>query len=417
MRTLPSCVPSSAASIRGPSSSPRSASQSPRNTGEPRLRPLPALTTGHRPAASRRGASGGKQGDHPSLGYSASQGSLGSGATLAGLGFGPAAAAGGKPQLGAHNVSVPRDAVKTLAWICVAAAAAACIWVVEGRQRGLEFVTGYIIEYSLSVDNLFVFLLVFRFFKVPREAQEAVLFWGILGAMLLRGAMIVVGKALTARFAWVTFGFAALLLYSAGKLLFTDEEDEDDVENNKIVRFVRRILPVHDHYSGSRFFVREGGRLYATPLMVVLVTIELSDVVFAMDSVPAVLGISNDPLVIYASNIFAVMGLRSLFFVISDAIASLRFLRQSLAIVLGFVGVKMLSSLAGRDFDVIISLSVIVGTLVVGISLSYAFPTQSATKSTDDDVEQQRPLSQSRSLGENSPEWLNQSLGEGSSSV
>lgn len=336
-------------------------------------------------------------------------GALGSLAALAA----PAGAAGKAPA--PHSVS--RDAAKTVAWICVAACAAAAIAAASGRTRALEFVTGYVIEYSLSVDNLFVFLLVFRFFKVPRDAQEAVLFWGILGAMLLRGAMIVVGKALTARFAWVTFGFAALLIYSAAKLIWEDDDGDEDVQNNRIVRLVRRVLPVHDQYCGSRFFVRENGRLYATPLFVVLVTIELSDVVFAMDSVPAVLGISNDPLVIYASNIFAIMGLRSLFFVISDAIAALRFLRQSLAIVLGFVGIKMLASLAGRGFDVLYSLAFIVGTLAVGITLSYIFPAPDAAKPVDDDIESHHHLAQSRSLGDCSGEWPLTSLGEGTSSV
>jgi tellurite resistance protein TerC len=272
---------------------------------------------------------------------------------------------------------------------------------VEGRRRALEFVTGYIVEYSLSVDNLFVFLLVFRFFKVPREAQEAVLFWGILGAMVLRGVMIVLGKALTLRFAWVTFGFAALLLYSAGKLLWGEEDDDgDDLENNKIVRAVRRLLPVHDHYFGDRFFVVDDGKLYATPLMVVLVTVELSDVVFAMDSVPAVLGVSSDPVVIYASNMFAVMGLRSLFFVISDAISNLRFLRQSLAVVLGFVGVKMLASLAGHEFDVVLSLAVIVGTLLLGVGLSYVFPPPAPPPAYHDPESQLVHLAHSQSAGD-----------------
>lgn len=367
-------------------------------------------TTSHRPLP-RRSSSGGRLASR--LAETASHGALGALGTLAGLA--PSGAGGKAPASPPHSVS--RDVVKTVAWICVAAAAAATIAAADGRTRALEFVTGYVIEYSLSVDNLFVFLLVFRFFKVPRDAQEAVLFWGILGAMLLRGAMIVVGKALTARFAWVTFGFAALLIYSAAKLLWEDEDEDEDVENNRIVRFVRRVLPVHDQYCGSRFFVRENGRLYATPLFVVLVTIELSDVVFAMDSVPAVLGISNDPVVIYASNIFAVMGLRSLFFVISDAISALRFLRQSLAVVLGFVGVKMLSSLAGRDFDVMFSLAFIVGTLAVGITLSYIFPTPASVKPVDDDIESQQRLAESRSLGDRSAEWPLRSLGEGSSSV
>lgn len=288
---------------------------------------------------------------------------------------------------GAEKARVRWDLVKTLAWVSVAAVAAGVIAAVEGRDRALEFVAGYVVEYSLSVDNLFVFLLVFRFFKVPREAQEAVLFWGILGAMLLRGVMIVLGKTLAARFAWVSAAFAALLLYSAAKLLLEDDDAEEDLENNRIVALVRRALPVHDRYHADRFFVFDDGKLYATPLAVVLVTIELSDVVFAMDSVPAVLGISRDPVVIYASNIFAVMGLRSLFFVISDAIANLRFLRQSLAVVLGFVGVKMLAALAGREFDVLYSLAFIVLALATGVAASLAFPAADARPPAFEDPE------------------------------
>jgi tellurite resistance protein TerC len=282
--------------------------------------------------------------------------------------------------------SLRADIVKTFGWVMVAAAAAVAIGLARGRKRALEFVTGYIVEYSLSVDNLFVFLLIFKYFKVPRDAQETVLFWGILGAMVLRGIMIVLGKALTDRFEWLTLGFAALLLYSAAKLLVEDEDDDHDpshLDNNRVVRFSKRVLPVADHYCGDRFFVVSDGRILATPLMVVLISIELSDVVFAMDSVPAVLGISNDAFVIYASNVFAVMGLRSLYFVIADALTNLRFLSKALACILGFIGGKMIAAVVGFDLDVVVSLLVVLSFLVAGIALSVAFPAAAHLPTSD----------------------------------
>lgn len=269
---------------------------------------------------------------------------------------------------------VATHAWRTAFWILVAAAAAVAIAVTMGRVRALEFITGYVVEYSLSVDNLFVFLLIFKYFKVPKDAQEKVLLWGILGAMVLRGIMIVLGKALVHRFEWVGVCFAALLLYSAFKLLMEDEEEDECLDNNRVVRFSKRVLPVADRYMGDRFFIVENGHVLASPLMVVLVAIELSDVVFALDSVPAVLGISNDTFVIYSSNILAIMGLRSLFFVLSDAIGNLRFLRQALAIVLGFIGAKMICAWAGYDLSVGFSLAFVACTLGAGIALSVALP-------------------------------------------
>lgn len=277
--------------------------------------------------------------------------------------------------------SLKNDVLKTVAWILVAVVAAASMWRLKGRNSGLEFVTGYIVEYSLSVDNLFVFLLIFRYFKVPREIQERVLVLGIFGAMALRGIMIIFGEWLTKRFEWVSLCFAALLLYSAVKLLLEGDEDDEDLDNNRIVRFSKRLLPLSDRYHGDQFFIFDNGRVLATPLMVVLISIELSDVVFAMDSVPAVLGISKDPYVIYSSNILAVMGLRSLFFVISDAICELRFLRQSLALVLGFVGAKMIAAFMGKNLGVFPSLMFVVCTLVAGITLSLIFPSPSSQNS------------------------------------
>lgn len=266
------------------------------------------------------------------------------------------------------------DLVKTLAFVGLAGVVAAGFGYFEGVQRALEFVTGYIVEYSLSVDNLFVFLLIFEFFKVPRDSQERVLSYGILGAIVFRGIMIVLGETLTHRFKPVSVGFAAILLYSAAKLLFEDNDEEEDLEQNSIVRFARKLLPFTDHYDGHKFFTMENGLRLATPLMLVLISVELSDVVFALDSVPAVLGISQDTKVVYLSNIMAIMGLRNLYFLLSDVISGLRFLRPSLAIVLGFVGAKMIAGVAGYEVGTVQSLLVILGTLAGGVSLSLAFP-------------------------------------------
>lgn len=290
----------------------------------------------------------------------------------------PAAPHAAHPHLAQSPRSgVTADVLWTLAFVGLAATVAAGVAVVKGLDSGLEFLTAYIVEYSLSVDNLFVFLLIFNFFQVPRKAQLRVLSYGIGGAVVMRGVMIAVGEALTKRFHVVSLAFAGLLLFSAAKLLLEgDSDEEEDLEQNSVVKFSRSLLPFADHYDGERFFTMKDGAKLATPLMLVLLSVEFSDVVFALDSVPAVLGISEDTLVIYVSNILAIMGLRNLFFVLSDAIGDLRFLRQSLAVVLGFVGAKMIAGVAGYHIDVLPSLGVVVGTLATGVGLSFAFPGQ-----------------------------------------
>lgn len=278
------------------------------------------------------------------------------------------------------KAGVASDVYKTIAWVAAAGAVAAGVAYWLGSERALEFVAAYVVEYSLSVDNLFVFLLLFQYFQVPRQLQTRVLNYGIVGAMTLRGIMIVAGEALTQRFEWVTLGFAGILLFSAAKLLFAGGEEEEDVENNAIVKFARGLLPFSDSYDGDRFFTTPAagqpgaGTRLATPLMLVLLSVELSDVVFALDSVPAVLGISNNTFVIYSSNIMAILGLRSLFFVLADAIGDLRFLQPALAVVLGFVGAKMIGGVAGYEVGILPSLGVIGTTLGGGVAASVLFP-------------------------------------------
>lgn len=266
------------------------------------------------------------------------------------------------------------DIQATLGWIAAAGIVAAFMFQSKGSEAALQFVTAYIVEYSLSVDNLFVFLLIFNYFRVSRKSQARVLTYGIAGAVLFRAVMIVAGEALTRRFKVVTVAFAALLLYSAGNILFSGDDEEEDVSNSPIVKFASRLLPFSNEFDGDNFFTKIDGKSFATPLMLVLLSVEFSDVVFALDSVPAVLGISDDTLIIYLSNIFAIAGLRNLFFVLADSIGDLRFLPQALAIVLAFVGSKMIGGVAGYEIGIAPSLSVVVGTLAGGIGLSLAFP-------------------------------------------
>lgn len=276
------------------------------------------------------------------------------------------------------------DPKVTLGWIGVAMAVAAGIAKWKGSEAGLQFVTAYVLEYSLSVDNLFVFLLIFNYFRVPLASQGRVLGYGIGGALIMRGIMILAGSELTHRFHFVTLGFAALLIYSAVKLLLEGDEDDEDLSKSGIVRFARKLLPFTDAYDGDRFFTKIDGASFATPLMLVLLSVELSDVIFALDSVPAVLGISDDTAVIYLSNILAVAGLRNLFFILSESIGGLRFLPQSLAIVLGFVGCKMIAGVGGYEVGIVQSLSVVVGTLVAGVGLSVALPEEGGDAETMD---------------------------------
>jgi tellurite resistance protein TerC len=259
----------------------------------------------------------------------------------------------------------------------------------RAREAAMEFFAAYLIEYSLSVDNLFVFLLLFSAFKVPQQYQHRVLFWGIFGAVVLRAIFIFAGTALLTRFHFLIYVFGAFLLFTGIKLIIPGGDDEDDdVSDNKVVLFAKRFIRVHDHYDGHKFFTLVNGVRLATPLFLVLVCVELSDVVFALDSIPAVFGVSLDPFIVYTSNIFAILGLRSLFFLLSGALWGLRFLKPALGVVLGFVGLKMCLPLvqeavrlAGLDANLVpvhvptpVSLAVVGGMLGIGIGASILFP-------------------------------------------
>jgi len=240
----------------------------------------------------------------------------------------------------AHAVSIREAAIWSGVWIALSLAFGAWIWHARGPQAGLEFLTGYLIEKSLSVDNLFVFALVFAYFKVEPKSQHRVLFWGILGALLLRGLFILGGAALIDRFHWILYLFGAFLILTGVKMARSGEV-EIHPEKNPLLRLAKRFLPVASEGRDGHFFVRQGGKLLATPLFLVLVLIESSDLMFAVDSIPAIFAVTRDPFLVYTSNVFAILGLRSLYFVLAGVIAKFVFLKLGLALVLVFVGVKM----------------------------------------------------------------------------
>jgi tellurite resistance protein TerC len=247
----------------------------------------------------------------------------------------------------------------TAVWVSLAVAFGLGIWgfaadksgvdgaVITSRTSAMEFFAAYLVEYSLSIDNLFVFLLLFSAFKVNKDDQHRVLFWGIFGAVLLRAIFIFAGTALLQQFHFLIYLFGAFLVFTGIKLMMPGGDDEEgDISDNFVVKTAKRFMRVSDQYDGNKFFTVQNGVKMATPLFLVLVTVELSDIVFALDSIPAVFGISLDPFIVYTSNIFAIMGLRALFFLLAGALWGLRFLKPALGVVLAFVGVKMLLPLA-----------------------------------------------------------------------
>ena len=272
----------------------------------------------------------------------------------------------------AHEVR-PREAgIWTAVWVALALLFAAGLYVVENRHVALTFLTGYVIEESLSVDNIFVMVLIFEYFRVPKSVQHRVLFYGILGALLMRGLFIVAGTALIARFHWVLYVFGGLLIVTGVRMARKQDEGFEG-ERSPIVRAVRRILPVSAEYHGSRFFVTEGGRRVATPLLLVLVLVEMTDLIFAIDSIPAIFGVTTDPFVVFTSNIFAVLGLRSLYFLLAAVVDRFHLLKYGLAVILSFVGFKMLTE-RFLEIDIVLSLSIILTVLAVSIFASLLWP-------------------------------------------
>jgi tellurite resistance protein TerC len=253
-------------------------------------------------------------------------------------------------------------------WVSLAAAFAGLVHYWKGPEAALQFAAGYLIEESLSVDNMFVFLMIFSYFAVPRVYQHRVLFWGILGALVMRAVMIFAGVALINRFHWVLYLFGAFLIFTGVKMAF-QKDKQLHPEANPMLRLVRRFLPVTDRYDGGRFVVKIGGRYALTPLAVVLVMIETTDLVFALDSIPAVLAISRDPFIVYTSNVFAILGLRALFFAVAGAMELFHYLNYGLAAILVFIGVKMLVA-EFFPIPVGIALGVVGGILLISVGAS-----------------------------------------------
>jgi tellurite resistance protein TerC len=269
----------------------------------------------------------------------------------------------------AHKVEVREALMWSAIWIGLALAFGYFVWRWYGPQRGLEYYTGYLIEKALSIDNLFVFLVTFRSFKVDQRVQHRVLEWGIIGALIMRGVMIAAGAALLARFTWILMVFGVFLIYTGIHMIWKRDK-EVHYERNPIFRFANRHLRVTKEYEGGKFFVRKAGELFATPLFLVLLIVEITDVTFAVDSIPAIFGITRDAFVVYSSNVFAILGLRALYFLLAGILDYFRFLGIGLALVLMFIGGKMVAE-PWVHVSVGLSLGIVAGILVgaMGVSL------------------------------------------------
>lgn len=267
------------------------------------------------------------------------------------------------------RVSFKKAATWTVVWMLLALLFGGGIWYTMGQQKALEFLTGYLIEQSLSVDNLFVFIMIFTVFGVRGELQAKVLKWGILGAIVMRLAFIFIGAALLKEFQWLFYFFGALLVYTAWKMAFSGD-DEIEPDKNPLVKLARRFLPMTKRIRGDWFITRRMQLWIASPLFMVLLVVESSDLVFAMDSIPAIFAITLDPFIVLTSNVFAIMGLRSLFFLLSNLMGMFAYLKFGIALILAFVGVKMILMMLGFHIPISLSLAVIVVTLAIAVVAS-----------------------------------------------
>ena len=281
----------------------------------------------------------------------------------------------------AHIISYKEAAKWTALWASIAILFTGVIyaaylyeWVDTSRtssplQASMKYLTGYIIELSLSVDNIFVIAMIFKSFRIPQKYQHRVLFWGIIGALIFRGLTIAFGVLLIEKFSWLIYVFGAFLIYTAYKMIGDDEEEEFDPKESFVYKTLRKFMPVTSMMEGEKFFLRKRGMIIATPLLLTLVLIEMTDILFALDSIPAILGITTDPFLVFTSNIFAILGLRSLYFFVANMLNSFHYLKYSLVVILSYVGVKMLLSFKFH-LPIWLSLSVIVVSLGVGIIYS-----------------------------------------------
>jgi tellurite resistance protein TerC len=269
-------------------------------------------------------------------------------------------------------------AIWSVVWISLALLFGVGVFYKLGSEKGWLFLTGYIVELSLSVDNLFVFLMIFSYFKVPEKYQHRVLFWGVLGALVMRATMILVGVGLINRFHWILYVFGAFLIYTGIKM-FTQKENELEPEDNPMVKLVTRFVPIARHYEGEKFFTRIDGRLSGTLLLLVLVLVEFTDLVFAVDSIPAILGITTDPFIVYTSNVFAILGLRTFYFLLAGVVERLHYLKVGLAAVLIFIGIKMIIEILHIKISPPISLSIIGTILGLSVIASIIWPQRAET--------------------------------------
>jgi tellurite resistance protein TerC len=273
----------------------------------------------------------------------------------------------------AHVVSLKESLTWTFVWIGLALVFNAGVWHYYGSQKALEFFTGYLIEKSLSVDNVFVFALLFSYFAVPSQYQHKVLFWGILGALVMRAIMIALGAALITKFSWIIYVFGGFLILTGIKMIVKREE-EIHPERNPVVKWFKKLMLVTADYRGDKFFVRENGIRMATPLFVVLLLVEISDLIFAVDSIPAIFAVTKDPFIVYTSNVFAILGLRSLYFALAGVMDKFHYLKIGLGVVLSFVGVKMILAHTAWKIDTLVSLGVIVVILTTSVVWSLVKP-------------------------------------------
>jgi tellurite resistance protein TerC len=283
----------------------------------------------------------------------------------------------------AHTVKIKEATIWSLVWVLLSCCLGIWIYRSFGKQYGLEFYTGYLIEYALSVDNVFVFIIIFNYFAVPDKLHHRVLFWGILSALVMRATFILAGAALVSAFHWVIYIFGAFLIFTGIKIL-RQGDAEVEPERNPAVKLFRKMVPMSSGYESGKFFIKEAGKLLATPLALVLVTVEFTDVVFATDSIPAIFGVTRDPFIVYTSNVCAILGLRSMYFLLSAVIRRFAYLGTGLGIVLMFIGLKMLVS-SFYELSIGLSLSIVAAILAGSILLSMLFSKADTPKQSSKD--------------------------------
>jgi tellurite resistance protein TerC len=279
-----------------------------------------------------------------------------------------------------HAVSVKEALTWSVVWIAISLTFNGLLWLYWDRiapnsalsnsEAAVAFLTGYLIEKALSIDNIFVFVLIFTYFSVPAIYQHRVLFWGILGALLLRGTMIALGAALIEEFHWIIYVFGAFLIFTGIRMALQRDDAAIDPEKNPLVRVFRKFMPITEHYEGDKFFIRRAGALLATPLLLVLLIVETTDLIFAVDSIPAIFAVTQDPFIVYTSNVFAILGLRSLYFVLAGVIHKFHYLKLGLSVVLVFVGAKMLLTDTPYKIPTLLSLGVVAAIITIAVIAS-----------------------------------------------